>query len=176
MTSIHTVLGGGAIASGSVYNVDRDFNSLATVLLLPSVAVFGDSTFALRLTPFLATCATLILVYLFGSLLFKDEKYGFVFALLFAVGGLATTVGRLGAPYALLACFLVASAYLRSRGLGDVYKRQDFVRACRQGRTERSLFGAVCGFGPCDEFPFDLPRRRNPRVVRLRHAPSEAGV
>ncbi|MFQ7077762.1 MAG: hypothetical protein ACLRSW_07390 [Christensenellaceae bacterium] len=25
------------------------------------------------------------MVYLFGSLLFKDEKYGFVFALLFAV-------------------------------------------------------------------------------------------
>lgn len=128
MTSIHTVLGGGAIASGSVYNVDRDFNSLATVLLLPSVAVFGDSTFALRLTPFLATCATLILVYLFGSLLFKDEKYGFVFALLFAVGGLATTVGRLGAPYALLACFLVASAYFMYRFFSKGISSERVVR------------------------------------------------
>ena len=128
MTSIHTVLGGGAIASGSVYNVDRDFNSLATVLLLPSVAVFGDSTFALRLTPFLATCATLILVYLFGSLLFKDEKYGFVFALLFAVGGLATTVGRLGAPYALLACFLVASAYFMYRFFSKGISSEHVVR------------------------------------------------
>ena len=128
MTSIHTVLGGGAIASGSVYNVDRDFNSLATVLLLPSVAVFGDSTFALRLTPFLATCATLILVYLFGSLLFKDEKYGFAFALLFAVGGLATTVGRLGAPYALLACFLVASAYFMYRFFSKGISSEHVVR------------------------------------------------
>ena len=115
MTSIHTVLGGGEITSESVYNVDRDFNSLATVLLLPSVAIFGDSTFALRLTPFLATSATLLLVYLFASLLFKDEKYGFIFSLIFAFGGLATTVGRLGAPYALITCFLVASLYFMYR-------------------------------------------------------------
>lgn len=115
MTSIHTVLGGGEITSESVYNVDRDFNSLATVLLLPSVAIFGDSTFALRLTPFLATSATLLLVYLFASLLFKDEKYGFIFSLVFAFGGLATTVGRLGAPYALITCFLVASLYFMYR-------------------------------------------------------------
>ena len=115
MTSIHTVLGGGGITSESVYNVDGDFNSLATVLLLPSVAIFGDSTFALRLTPFLATSATLLLVYLFASLLFKDEKYGFIFSLIFAVGGLATTVGRLGAPYALITCFLVASLYFMYR-------------------------------------------------------------
>ena len=115
MTSIHTVLGGGEITSESVYNVDGDFNSLATVLLLPSVAIFGDSTFALRLTPFLATSATLLLVYLFASLLFKDEKYGFIFSLIFAFGGLATTVGRLGAPYALITCFLVASLYFMYR-------------------------------------------------------------
>lgn len=114
MTSIHTVLGAGG-ASGSVYTVDGDFNALATVLLLPSVAIFGDSPFALRFTPFLATCATLVFVYLLGSLLFKDEKYGFIFALLFAFGGLATTVGRLGAPYALVTCFLVASLYFMYR-------------------------------------------------------------
>lgn len=98
MTSIHTVLGGKNIRSDSVYTMDTDFNSLATVLMLPSVVIFGDSPFALRLTPFLATCATLLFVYLLGSLLFKDEKYGFIFAFIFAVGGLATTVGRMGAP------------------------------------------------------------------------------
>lgn len=115
MTSIHTVLGGSSVQKGSVYTVDGDFNSLATVLLLPSVAIFGDSTFALRLVPFLATCATLFFVYLLGGLLFKEEKYGFVFALIFALGGLATTVGRLGAPYALVTCFLVGSLYFMYR-------------------------------------------------------------
>lgn len=115
MTSVHTVLGGGEVKGNSVYTVDGDFNSLATLLLLPSVAIFGNSTFALRFTPFLATCATLIFVYLLGGLLFKDDKYGFIFALIFAIGGLATTVGRLGAPHALLACFLVASLYFMYR-------------------------------------------------------------
>lgn len=128
MTSVHTVLGGRSIRSDNVYTVDTDFNSLATVLLLPSVAIFGDSPFALRLTPFLATCATLLFVYLLGSLLFKDEKYGFIFALIFAVGGLATTVGRMGAPYALIACFLVASLYFMYRFFSKGISSEHIVR------------------------------------------------
>ena len=128
MTSIHTVLGGKNIRSDSVYTMDTDFNSLATVLMLPSVAIFGDSPFALRLTPFLATCATLLFVYLLGSLLFKDEKYGFIFAFIFAVGGLATTVGRMGAPYALVACFLVASLYFMYRFFSKGISSQHIVK------------------------------------------------
>ncbi len=139
MTSVHTVLGGKDYLSGSTYTIDKDFNALATVLLLPSVAIFGDSTFALRLTPFLAACATLFFVYLLGSLLFKNEKYGFMFALLFAFGGLATTVGRLGAPYALLTFFLVASLYFMYRF---------FSKGISSGHTVKGglniLFSGLC--------------------------------
>lgn len=96
--------------------------------MLPSVVIFGDSPFALRLTPFLATCATLLFVYLLGSLLFKDEKYGFIFAFIFAVGGLATTVGRMGAPYALVSCFLVASLYFMYRFFSKGISSQHIVK------------------------------------------------
>lgn len=115
MSAIRTVLGGRKVAENSAYNVDRDFNSLATVLLLPSVALFGNSVAALRLTPLLATALALVFVYLFGRLLFKEEKYAFAFALLFAVGGFAATVGRLGAPYALVCSALLGSAYFMYR-------------------------------------------------------------
>lgn len=115
MTSIHTVLGGGKVADGSVYTVDKDNNALATVLMLPSVALFGDSTGALRLTATFYTALMLVVAYAFASLLFKSKKYGFAFAFLIALGGYATTAGRFGAPYAILALALLASAYFAYR-------------------------------------------------------------
>ena len=92
LTSVRTVLGGMSYRESSVYTVDTDFNSFATVLMLPSVALFGASPFALRLPSLLAACAALLFVYLLAGLLFKDDKYAFVFALLFAVCGVSASL------------------------------------------------------------------------------------
>lgn len=128
MTSIHTVLGGGKVTDGSVYTVDRDHNALATVLMLPSVAIFGDSTGALRLSATIYTALTLVIAYAFASMLFKSKKYGFVFALLLALGGYATTIGGAGAPYAILTCMLLASAYFAYRFYANGISSRRVVR------------------------------------------------
>lgn len=93
------------------YTFAEDFGALGTLLLAPSVALFGESVFALRLPSLLATSATLVGVFLLFSLLFRNEKYGFLASCLFVLGGLAWTAGRLGAPYAFVACALVYATY-----------------------------------------------------------------
>ncbi len=122
LTAAHTLLSGNKTVEGSRYNL-TDQNFLATILVAPSVALFGESAFAVRFPSLIATTAILALVGLLGTALFKDEKYGFIFSLVFAIGGMATSVGRLGAPYAILACLLLASLYFMhrfySKGIGS---------------------------------------------------------
>ena len=115
MTAVHTVLGGKKIVEGSEYNLHPDFGVLSTLFVAPSVALFGETTFALRLPSLVATTVVLAFLGLLGTSLFKDEKYGFIFALVFALGGMATSVGRLGAPYAFLAALLLGSLYFMHR-------------------------------------------------------------
>ena len=111
MTSVQTLLLGNRYHEGSVYNAGGDYNYLASLCMLPLVALFGYSPFALRITPFIATCLALLLVYLLGKELFKSEKYAFVSALLFALGGLATSSGRMGTPQSIVLAALLGSAY-----------------------------------------------------------------
>lgn len=115
MTAVQTLLSGKKVVDGSKYNLDGNFGILATAILAAPVAVFGNSPFALRFAPFVATCLTLVFLFLLAKDLFKSEKYAFLTATLFAIGGLATTVGAFGAGYALVACALMASAYFMYR-------------------------------------------------------------
>ena len=115
MSSVHNVLGGKTMYSGANFVLDGNFNYLATLLMAPSVALFGDSVFALRLPAFLATCAILVFAYLLIRELTKSDKLSFYFALVLAIGGMATTVGRLGAPYTMVVSALIASAYFMYR-------------------------------------------------------------
>ncbi|MBQ7912555.1 MAG: glycosyltransferase family 39 protein [Clostridia bacterium] len=115
LNSVKNLMAGNKYVSGGKYVVGENFNYLATVLLVPSVAMFGDSVFALRLPAFLATCATIIFAYMFARAFFKNEKHSFIFAVLLCVGGMVTSVGRMAAPYALVASALVASGYFMYR-------------------------------------------------------------
>ncbi len=115
LTSAHTMLGGREFYENSKYNLNGDYNYLATLVVSPFISVFGPSTFALRLPSILASTAMLAAVYLLTYSLLKKQKYAFMTASLFAIGGLATTVGTMGAPYALVACAVVYSAYFMHR-------------------------------------------------------------
>lgn len=115
MTAVHTLLSGNKTIEGSKYNINGDFGVLPTLLVAPFVALFGETTFALRLPSLLATTLSLLFLGLLGTAIFKDEKYGFLFALVFALGGIAVSVGRLGSPYALITAFLLGSLYFMHR-------------------------------------------------------------
>ena len=115
LNAVKNLMSGNKYVPNGKYIIDDNFNHLATVLLVPSVAMFGDSVFALRLPAFLATCTMLVFAYIFARSFFKNEKYSFLFAALLCVGGMLTSVGRMAAPYAFVASALVASAYFMYR-------------------------------------------------------------
>lgn len=123
MTAVNTFLDGKRVYVGEVYNTDANFNALATIFMALPVAIFGNSVFALRLAPFLATCILTAFLYFLGKDLFKSERYAYLFSLLFMLGGLATTVGRMGNPVSLVASAIVASLYFTyrffSRGVSE---------------------------------------------------------
>ena len=111
LNAVKNLLAGKQHVTDGSYSIDGNFNYLATVLFAPSVAIFGGSVFSMRLPAFLATCVLLIFAYLFVRSFTKDERYPFIFAVLLCVGGMLTTVGRMGAPYAFVGSALTASGY-----------------------------------------------------------------
>ena len=115
MSSVNNFLGGGRVLDGSVYNIDENYNALGTIFMAGSVAVFGDSAFALRLAPFLATCVLIVFAFLLARELFKSDKAAYLFSVALMLGGLTTTVGMMGTPLPFVASALVASLYFAYR-------------------------------------------------------------
>ena len=115
MESVENVLDGKDVVANSVYTFDQNNNYLATVLFVPSVALFGESVFALRLPVLVASAMLIVFAYLFIAELTKKNKYAFAFALMLCVGGLVTSLGFMGAPYMFVAAALVASGYFMLR-------------------------------------------------------------
>ncbi|MBQ8343326.1 MAG: hypothetical protein IJY21_04385 [Clostridia bacterium] len=115
LTSALTVKSGNSILSGAVYNIDPHYNFLGTVLFVPSIAMFGVNTFALRLPVFLASCVLLVFAALLLRELTKSSKVSFAFATVLALGGVLTTVGKVASPLMFVASALVASLYFMYR-------------------------------------------------------------
>lgn len=102
---------GNSAESDSVYMADTDFGSLSTLILSLGTLIFGTSTFGLRIMPLLFTTLLIGLIYLFIRKLLKSNAFAFLGAVLFALGGLALTVGRTGLGFSLLALLLLACYY-----------------------------------------------------------------
>lgn len=142
ITSAKTLLSGREVLSDHTYVLEENFNYLNTVIVSGSVAIFGASAFAIRLPAFLATCVLVLCAFLLMKELFKSEKYSFYGALLLCLGGMATTLGRLGAPYAIVTSAIVASAYFMyrffARGISSKNVTKDALNILWSG-----LFAAV---------------------------------
>lgn len=102
---------GSSYYSGDVYNGDRVYNSLGTDLLALGTAIFGVSPFGLRFFPMMASFGILVLGFLFVRALFKSDKAGLIFAVLYALCGVSFSLGHLGTPLTIGLFFLVASLY-----------------------------------------------------------------
>lgn len=111
LMQIDNVFLGGQVFEGSVYNIDSDSGPLSVLILSLGVLIFGVSPFGLRFMPLLFTAALVALAYFFGKDVFKSDAFGLLFAALFASGGLALTVGRLGLSLSVSAFFVVLSFF-----------------------------------------------------------------
>ena len=100
-------------------------------ILLGNRSVEG-TYFASKAVLFTAGCV--LLAYFFARKLFKSDGFGLLFAFLFAFGGLALTVGRLGLAFPSLAFFVLASA---------VSMLRFFENGISETRPVRSALGSV---------------------------------
>jgi len=85
--------------------------------LLPSIAVFGLSTFAVRLPALLASSAITFFVYLWARDLTNNRWIGLTSALLWAVQPWGWWLGRIGFEVNLATFFLISGSYLFWKGM-----------------------------------------------------------
>ena len=113
-------LGSRGLSQGSVFNADTDHGTFAVLPYALSTLIFGRSAFGRRIVSVLFMAATVWMIWLLARELFargdsKKEGWAFLTACLFAGGGLALTVGRLGLYLPMLAFFIVGSFYFMYR-------------------------------------------------------------
>ena len=142
MSAVQNLLSGNAKYEDAVYTIGANYNYLAPILMAPSVAIFGNNVFALRLPAFIATCGLMVFAFLLIRELTKKDEYAFYFSLILAFGGLMTTVGRLGAPYSMLACALMGSLYFMYRFFAKGISSKDILQG-GMNILISGLFGAV---------------------------------
>lgn len=111
---------GSRVPDGGVFNADTDHGTFAVLPYALSTLIFGRSAFGLRIVSVLFMAATVWMIWLLARELFargdsKKEGWAFLTACLFAGGGLALTVGRLGLYLPMLAFFIVGSFYFMYR-------------------------------------------------------------
>ncbi len=184
MSSVQNLLAGNA-KYDAVYTLDGNFNYLATILMAPSVVLFGNSAFALRLPAFIATCMMLVFAYLLVKELTKREQVAFYFSLVLMVGGLVTTVGRFGAPYMMVACAVMGSAYFMYRFFAHGISTSNMLGGATNILIS-GLFGAVAvamditallpiaGVGAI--YVFGLRRQKLAHKVALEKATNEKAI
>lgn len=142
MIAVKNVMLGSSFTDGSVYHVDGRWNALSTLLYLPSVALFGNCTMAIRLPSLIATTVALLFTYLTAKLLFKDDKSAFVLTFLIAIGGLALTAGVVGVPYSFVFSAMIASAYFMLRFFSEGISSKNPLAGARK-ILYSGLFAAV---------------------------------
>ncbi len=129
MLTIAETYRGNRYESEDVYTLERVYNSFGTDLVMLGTTMFGMSPFALRFMPFLAAFGTLVLGFLFVRRLFKSDKAGLVFAILYALCGVSLSLGHLGTPLMIGVFFLTASLYFAYRFFEDGMKKANLVSA-----------------------------------------------
>lgn len=111
MMTIAEMRTGNSYTEGNVYHMDRVYNLFGLDILALGTLIFGMSPFGLRFFPFLASFGCLILGYLLTKRMFRSDRAGFVFALLFALGGYSFCFGHWGTPLFLGVFFLLSAVY-----------------------------------------------------------------
>lgn len=111
---------GPRVPDGGVFNADTDHGAFAVLPYVLSTLIFGRSAFGLRIVSVLFTAALVWMIWLLARELFahgdkEKEGWAFLTACLFAGGGLALTVGRLGLYLPMLAFLIVGSFYFMYR-------------------------------------------------------------
>ncbi len=121
----------------SVYHAESVYNVLGMDLVALGTTMFGVSPFGLRFMPMLFSFAVLVLGFFFVRNLFKSDRAGFIFALLYALCDFSFSLGHVGTPLTAGLFFLLLAAYLV-----DVFYRKGMRRVGFKGLAPL-IFGGL---------------------------------
>lgn len=99
-------------AVADVYHAEGVYNVLGMDLIALGTAMFGVSPFGLRFMPMLFSFGILVLGFFFVRRLFRSDRAGFLFALLYALCDFSFALGHVGTPLTAGLFFLLLSVYL----------------------------------------------------------------
>ncbi len=91
--------------------ISADANPIGLFIMSIGVILFGGGKLGLRIMPALATIGSVILVYLIAKRFFKEKRYSLLVAVLYAIGGYATSYATVGSLDAILTFFVLLSFY-----------------------------------------------------------------
>ena len=146
----------GLTTDGTFY-ADTDFGPLSVLFPALGTLIFGVCPFGLRIFPVLFTAALVAVCYLLGKELFKNNGFAFLFACFAAFGGLALTVGRLGAAYSLIALLLVSSLYFLFRYFAGGISQERPLRSAANVLYAGLLFALAVAADPKCLFALIVP-------------------
>ena len=99
------------LTSGRGIMLDTTANPLGQYLIAAGVAVFGGTSFGLRIVPFIFALLSLFTVYFIGKLMTGKPAYGLIFAFLFAAGGYSLFFATVAKVDAIFAFFILYAFY-----------------------------------------------------------------
>lgn len=146
----------GLTTDGTFY-ADTDFGPLSVLFPALGTLIFGVCPFGLRIFPVLFTAALVAVCYLLGKELFKNNGFAFLFACFAAFGGLALTMGRLGAAYSLIALLLVSSLYFLFRYFAGGISQERPLRSAANVLYAGLLFALAVAADPKCLFALIVP-------------------
>lgn len=100
---------GSTYVPNDTYDGDRTYNSLGLSLSCLGTLIFGMSPFGLRFFNTLASFGILVVGFFFVKRLFKNEKAGLSFAVIYALCGVSMSLAHLASPIMLGVFFLLSS-------------------------------------------------------------------
>lgn len=100
---------GSSYVPNDTYDGDGTYNSLGLSLSCLGTLIFGMSPFGLRFFNTLASFGILVVGFFFVKRLFKSEKAGLSFAVLYALCGVSMSLAHLASPIMLGVFFLLSS-------------------------------------------------------------------
>ncbi len=138
--------------SDNVYHLASEYNAFGLDLVALGTAIFGMSPFGLRFMSFLASFGVLVFGGLLARKLFKSDRAGLFFAVIYLLAGIPFSLGHFGTPIMIGVFFTAAALYFGYQFFEEGMKKAKFSAA-----VPVLLSGLFAALAVCVSGAFLLP-------------------
>ncbi|MBD5636857.1 MAG: phospholipid carrier-dependent glycosyltransferase [Clostridia bacterium] len=130
---------GNSYVAGDYYHGDTTYNSLGLNLTYLGTLIFGTSPFGVRFFNMLASFGILVIGFFLVRNLFKSDKAGLTFAIIYALCGASMSLAHLASPIMIGIFFLLSSLFACHRYFVNGMKKLS------ASETLPLFFAGICG-------------------------------